>query len=416
MMNRRTIFYSTLTLSLLFVGANTYLIEKANSKIDREIRVANWEISGKDDLVKELPKPGVVVSEEESYIYFNDEFGSFKNFLVKEGDQVNSGTPLYEYEVTDQTQQKSVLESEVEQLEDEIESIEDNIDDLESLESSLPSTSTSTSTDDKDIPIDASALQSEYDIKKEIAAKELEIGRLENQIDNLERQISDIESYETTLTVQSSVDGTIKDLSHAIDNPLITIASQATIVTTDLTEKEIMTVEENMNVNVQSDSEKKTQKGIVTSVATLPKNDPHLEVDSMYPVEVKIQDTENKLLPGHHVFLSIITEEIKGAFVVPVTAIEKEGSSTFIWILTEKGTVEQRKVETGLQVNGQQQIKSGVKAGEYYIVYPGDIPALENGTPFITGIDWNKIRLRELKKVDRPTVLENLLIGILERK
>ncbi|WP_315635362.1 efflux RND transporter periplasmic adaptor subunit [Rossellomorea yichunensis] len=412
MMKRKTIFYSTLTLSLLFVGANTYLIEKANSKVDREVRVANWEISGKDDLVKELPKPGVVTAEEESYIYFNDEFGSFKKFLVKEGEQVKSGTPLYEYEVTDQTQQKSVLESEVEQLEDEIDSIEDNIDDLESLESSLPSSSS----DDKKIPIDASALQSEYEIKKEIAAKELEIDRLENQIDNLERQISDMESYETTLTVQSSVDGTIKDLSHAIDNPLITIASQSTIVATDLTEKEIVTVEENMSAVVQSDIEKKTQKGIVTSVATLPKNDPHLQTDSMYPVEVKIQDTENKLLPGHHVFLSIITEEVKGALVVPVTAIEKEGSSTYVWILTEKGTVEKRKVETGLQVNGQQQIKSGVKAGEYYIVYPGDIPALENCTPFVTGIDWNKIKLRELKKVDRPTVLENLLIGILERK
>lgn len=411
-MNRRTIFYSTLTLSLLFVGANTYLIEKANSKVDREVRVANWEISGTDDLAKELPKPGVVTAEEESYIYFNDEFGSFKKFLVKEGDQVKSGTPLYEYEVTDQTQQKGVLESEVEQLEDEIDSIEDNIADLESLESSLPSTST----DDKEIPIDASALQSEFDIKKEIAAKELEIDRLENQIDNLERQISDIESYETTLTVQSSVDGTIKELSHAIDNPLITIASQSTIVTTDLTEKEIVTVEENMNVIIQSDIEKKTQKGIVTSVAAIPKNDPHLQMDSMYPVEVKLQDTENKLLPGHHVFLSIITEEVKGAFVVPVTAIEKEGSSTFIWILTEKGTVEQRKVKTGLQVNGQQQIKSGVKAGEYYIVYPGDIPALDNGTPFVTGIDWNRIRLRDLKKVDRPTVLENLLVGLLERK
>ncbi|NMH67641.1 hypothetical protein HF072_02405 [Bacillus sp. RO3] len=410
-MNRR-ILYSTLTLSLLFVGANAYLIEKANSKVDREVRVANWEITSKDDLVKELPKPGVVTSEEESYLYFNDEFGSFKKFLVKEGDQITSGTPLYEYEVTDQIQQKNVLESEVEQLEDEIDSIEDNVDDLESLESSLPIRST----DDNEIPIDASSLQSEYDIKKEIAAKELEIDRLETQVDHLERQISDIDSYETTLTVQSSVEGTIKDLSHSIENPLITISSQSTIVKTDLTEEEIVTVEENMNAVIQSDIEKKSLNGIVTRVANLPKNDPHLEMDSTYPVEVKVQEAENKLLPGHHVFLSIITEEVKGAFVVPVTAVEKDGSSTFIWILTEKGTVEKRKVETGLQVNGQQQIKSGVKAGEYYIVYPGDIPSLNNGTPFITGIDWSRITLRNLKKVDRPTVLENLLIGLLERK
>ncbi|PFA66908.1 hypothetical protein CN378_12420 [Bacillus sp. AFS015802] len=411
-MNKRTIFYTTLTVSLLFIGANTYLIEKADSKVDREVRVEEWEPVNKGDLEKELPKAGVVASEEESYLYFNDEFGSFKKFLVKEGDQIKSGTPLYEYEVTDQTQQKSVLESEADQLEDEIDSIEDNISDLKRLESSLPSSST----DDKEIPIEASALQSEYDLKKEIAAKELEIDRLESQIDNLERQIKDIESYETTLTVQSSVEGTIKDLSHAIDNPLITIASQSTIVTTDLTEKEIVTVEANMNATVQSDIEKKIQKGIVTKVATLPKNDPHIQTDSLYPVEVKLKDTENELLPGHHVFLSIITEEVKGAIVVPVTAVEKDGEAKYMWMLTSKGTVEKRKVETGLAVNGQQQIKSGVKAGEYYIVYPDDIPALQKGAAFITALDWDKVKLKDLKTFDRPTILENLLLGILERK
>lgn len=411
-MNKRSIFYTTLTVSLLFIGANTYLIEKADSKVDREVRVAEWEPVNKGSLAKEMPKAGVVASEEENYIYFNDEFGSFKKFLVKEGDQIKSGTPLYEYEVTDQTQQKSVLESEADQLEDEIDSIEDNISDLKRLESSLPSGST----DDKEIPIEASALQSEYDLKKEIAAKELEIDRLESQIDNLERQISDIESYETTLTVQSSVDGTIKDLSHAIDNPLITIASQSTIVTTDLTEKEIGKVDENMSATVQSDVEKKIQKGLVTRVATLPKNDPHIQTDSLYPVEIKLQDTKNELLPGHHVFLSIITDEVKGAFVVPVTAVEKDGEFKYIWILTSKGTVEKRKVETGLTVNGQQQIKSGVKAGEYYIVYPNEIPALQKGAAFITALDWDKVKLRDLKKFDRSTILENLLLGILERK
>ncbi|MGG3914007.1 efflux RND transporter periplasmic adaptor subunit [Rossellomorea vietnamensis] len=411
-MNKRSIFYTTLTVSLLFIGANTYLIEKADSKVDREVRVAEWEPVNKGALAKEMPKAGVVASEEENYLYFNDEFGSFKKFLVKEGDQIKSGTPLYEYEVTDQTQQKSVLESEADQLEDEIDSIEDNISDLKGLESSLPSGST----DDKEIPIEASALQSEYDLKKEIAAKELEIDRLESQIDNLERQISDIESYETTLTVQSSVDGTIKDLSHAIDNPLITIASQSTIVTTDLTEKEIGKVDENMSATVQSDVEKKIQKGLVTRVATLPKNDPHIQTDSLYPVEIKLQDTKNDLLPGHHVFLSIITDEVKGAFVVPVTAVEKDGEFKYIWILTSKGTIEKRKVETGLTVEGQQQIKSGVKAGEYYIVYPDEIPALQKGAAFITAIDWDKVKLRDLKKFDRPTILENVLLGILERK
>ncbi|MCA1060892.1 hypothetical protein LCL96_18410 [Rossellomorea aquimaris] len=411
-MKKKTILVSTLTLATLFIGTNTYLIEKASSKIDREVRIAEWAPVHKGDLVRELPKAGVVAPEEENYIYFNDQFGSFKKFLVKEGDQVKSGTPLYEYEVTDQTQQKNALESEADQLESEIDNIEDNISALKRLELSLPSKST----DDKDIPIDASSLESEYEIKKEIIAKELEIDRLESQINNLDRQISDIESYETTLTVQSSVEGTIQDLSHSIDNPLITIASQSTIVKSDLTEEEVVTVEEDMNVTVQSDIEKKLQKGSVTKVATLPKNDPHIQTDSMYPVEVKFQDKDNKLLPGHHVYLSIITEEVKGAWLVPVTSIEKDGNATYIWVLNEKGTVEKRNVTTGLKVNGQQQIKSGVKAGEYYVVYPDQIPALKNNTPFITALDWDKIKLRELKKLDRQTVLENLLLGILERK
>jgi HlyD family secretion protein len=410
-MTKRKILYTGLTLSLLFVGTNAYLIEKAKSKVDREVRIEEWEPVSKDDLQKELPKSGVVTSAEETYLYFNDEFGSFTKFLVNEGDEVKAGTPLYEYEVTDFTGQKDVLESEVDQLEDEIDSIEDNISDLERLEGSLPSTY-----DEEEMPLEASALETEYDIKKEIASRELEMDRLENQVDSLERQISDLESYETTLTVESSGDGIIKELSHAVQNPLVTIASNSTLVTTDLTEKEIMEVEENMNANVQSEVEKKTQKGLVSDVSSLPKRDPHVETDSMYPIEIKLQDEENKLLPGHHVFVSIFTDEVKNALAVPVTAVEKSGSKKHIWVLTDKGSVKKRTVETGLQVDGRIQIKSGVKAGEYYIVNPEEVPALRNGATFITALDWDKIKLRDLKKMERPDVLENLLLGILERK
>jgi HlyD family secretion protein len=410
-MNKRKILYTGLSLSLLFVGTNAYLIEKAKSKIDREVRIEEWDPLTKDDLQEELHKSGVVTSEEESYLYFNDEFGSFKKFLVKEGDEVKAGTPLYEYEVTDFTGQKDVLESEVDQLEDEIDSIEDNISDLERLENSLPS-----SYDEEEMPLEASALETEYDLKKEIASRELEIDRMENQVDTIESQISDLESYETTLTVESSSEGIVKDLSHSVQNPLITIASNGVIVTTDLTEKEIMDVEENMNAKVQSEVEKKTKKGLVTHVSSLPKRDPHLQTDSMYPIKIQLQDEENKLLPGHHVLVSVITDEVKNALIVPVTAVEKSGTKKHIWVLTDKGLVKKRTVETGLQVDGQVQTKSGVKAGEYYIVNPDEVPALRNSASFITALDWDKIKLRDLKKMDRPAVLENLLLGILERK
>ncbi len=410
-MNKRKVLYSGLALSLLFVGTNGYLIGKAKSKVDREVRIEEWKAVNMGDMEKELPKSGVVTSAEENYLYFNDEFGSFKKFLVKEGDEVKAGTPLYEYEVTDFTGQKDVLESEVEQLQDEIDSIEANISDLKILGNSLPS-----SYEEEEVSLEASALVTEYDIKKEIASRELEIDRLDNQIDGLESQISDLKSYETTLTVESSGDGTIKELSHSVQNPLITIASKGVIVTTDLTENEIMDVEENMDAKVQAEVEKNTLKGLVSDVSTLPKRDPHIETDSLYPIKIQLQDESNKLLPGHHVFVSVITDEVKNALIVPVTAVEKSGMNTHIWILTDKGTVKKKSVETGLEVDGKVQIKSGVKAGEFYIVNPGEIPALQNGAGFITALDWDKIKLRDLKKMKRPTVIENLLLGVLERK
>jgi HlyD family secretion protein len=410
-MNKKTVFYIILTFVILFIGTNIYFIEKANSKVEREVRVSSWNIFQKDGLEKKLTKSGVVTSADEIHLYFNDEFGSFKKFLVKEDDEVKAGTPLYEYEVTDFTGQKDVLESEVDQLEDEIDSIEENISELERLENSLPS-----SYDEEEMQLEASALKTEYDLKKEIASRELEMDRLENKIDSLEQQIADLESYETTLTVESSGDGIIKELSHAVQNPLITIASTSTIVTTDLTETEIMEVKENMNAKIQSEVEKKTQKGLVTDVSSLPKRDPHLQTDSMYPIEIKLQNEENKLLPGHHVLVSIITDEVKNTLVVPATAVEKSSPKKHIWVLTDKGVVKKRTVETGLQVDGQIQIKSGVKQGEYYIVNPEEVPALRSGASFITALDWDKIKLRDLKKMDRSDVLENLLLGILERK
>ena len=165
-MMKKLIRYSIVTVSLVFVGVNTYLIEKADSRVEREVRINHWELSRQETLREMLYKPGVVIPEEDQYLYFNDESATFKKFLVKEGEQIKSGTPLYEYEVTDQFQQRDVLKSEVEKLEEDVSNVKDSISELSKLISSLPSPSS----DEKDAPIEAGALQSEYDIKREMVS------------------------------------------------------------------------------------------------------------------------------------------------------------------------------------------------------------------------------------------------------
>lgn len=408
-MMKKLIRYSIVTVSLVFVGVNTYLIEKADSRVEREVRINHWELSRQETLREMLYKPGVVIPEEDQYLYFNDESATFKKFLVKEGEQVKSGTPLYEYEVTDQFQQRDVLKSEVEKLKEDASNVKDSISELSKLISSLPSPSS----DEKDAPIEAGALQSEYDIKREMVSKQLEADQLESQIKSLERQIAAIDSYETTLTVESSVSGTVKGLSHEIQNPLITIASDSTVVTTDLTEKEVDEVKENLNVRVKHDG-KKSLEGVITKVDRLPKADPHLKTESLYPAEVQVQ--EAKWRPGQHVSLSIIMEEAKDAVTVPVSAIEKVDDQSYLWMMTKNGTVKKRKIETGLEVDGRQAITSGVKAGEMYIEEPEEIPSLQDQTRFITALDWRRLKIRDFKTLDRADVYTNLMLGILERK
>ncbi|KZE43968.1 efflux RND transporter periplasmic adaptor subunit [Rossellomorea marisflavi] len=406
---KKLIRYSIVTVSLVFVGVNTYLIEKADSRVEREVRINHWELSRQETLREMLYKPGVVIPEEDQYLYFNDESATFKKFLVKEGEQIKSGTPLYEYEVTDQFQQRDVLKSEVEKLEEDASNVKDSISELSKLISSLPSPSS----DEKDAPIEAGALQSEYDIKREMVSKQLEAEQLENQIKSLERQIAAIDSYETTLTVESSVSGTVKSLSHEIQNPLITIASDSTVVTTDLTEKEVDEVKENLNVRVKHDG-KKSLEGVITKVDRLPKADPHLKTESLYPAEVQVQEAQWR--PGQHVSLSIIMEEAKDAVTVPVSAIEKVDDQSYLWMMTKNGTVKKRKIETGLEVDGRQAITSGVKAGEMYVEEPDEIASLKDQERFITALDWRRLKIRDFKTLDRADVYTNLMLGILERK
>ncbi|KON82958.1 hypothetical protein AF331_19140 [Rossellomorea marisflavi] len=406
---KKLIRYSIVTVSLVFVGVNTYLIEKADSRVDREVRINHWELSRQETLRDMLYKPGVVIPEEDQYLYFNDESATFKKFLVKEGEQIKSGTPLYEYEVSDQLQQRDVLKSEVEKLEEDASNVEDSISELSKLVSSLPSPSS----DEKDAPIEAGALQSEYDIKREMVSKQLEADQLESQIKSLEKQIAAIDSYETTLTVESSVSGTVKSLSHEIQNPLVTIASDSTVVTTDLTEQEVDEVDENLNVRVKHDG-KKSLDGVITKVDRLPKADPHLKTESLYPAEVQVQEAQWR--PGQHVSLSIIMEEAKDAVTVPVSAIEKVDDQAYLWMMTKNGTVKKRKIETGLEVDGRQAITAGVKAGEMYVEEPDEIASLKDQERFITALDWRRLKIRDFKTLDRADVYTNLMLGILERK
>lgn len=85
-----------LSAGILFVSGNLYLALKDDSKAVRSSYINKWTATGKENLTKTLHAEGVITPVEEHHVYYNDTPGGFKNFLVKEGDQVDTGSPLYE--------------------------------------------------------------------------------------------------------------------------------------------------------------------------------------------------------------------------------------------------------------------------------------------------------------------------------
>jgi multidrug efflux pump subunit AcrA (membrane-fusion protein) len=74
--------------------------------------------------------------------------------------------------------------------------------------------------------------------------------------------------------------------------------------------------------------------------------------------------TTKNIRHGERVLTWIAVEEAPNAVVVPINTIVYRDQTPYVFVVNEKGVVEQRKVELGIRGITQQQIISGVKPGE----------------------------------------------------
>ncbi|MGM0843554.1 MAG: efflux RND transporter periplasmic adaptor subunit [Bacillota bacterium] len=426
---KRKFLYPSIILSLALIAANFYLIEKADSKVDRNSFIDEWTPITTSSLRNSIEKEAVLASAQEEYVYFDESRGTFKEFLVKEGDEISLGTDLFTYEVDDTHSQEVYLESEIQQFEDEIDSIEDHIVDLRALrpESSTSSRRTNnfddrygapvTTEDEQDFSIEAANKEINYYVEQEITRKELEIDQLNNKIDNLDRQLSQMRLNESNITVSSTSDGIVKRVSRELDNPVIVISSKSSLVEGELSEQETLKITEGQEAIIYSTAVKDRIKGYVTDVGVLPSETLTEEGLSSYPFKVEFEEDEenlDQLRPGFHVSLSIITEEALDVLTVPSHSLIIEGIKNYLLVVTENGTLEKREVTVGMTSEGRVELQSGIEKDEIYVVNPDsmDLP----GSTFVTPLKIDKLTFNNIKNADKHTILENLLLGILERK
>ncbi|PAV27862.1 hypothetical protein CIL05_19465 [Virgibacillus profundi] len=413
MMRRRII----LTAIVLFIGVNILLVFLDDeNKIDRKSYIKDWAQAFEADVADKLVKPGVIAFMQENQVYFDKTLGSFQEFFVKEGNQINPGDPLYSYTVTNYYETESMLMQETEQINGDITAIQSAITQMNSYR--IPPSNSSNSIplegdlsegniiiENQKEPVEAEMMKEQYLIEKE---KELD--QKNAQLDSIQAQLDELRTTGNTITVESPYEGTIKTVSTSLSDPIITIESAQLHAEGELTEQERTTIEQGMAVAVQVTEKEALVEGVINEVDESPKAI-QVEGESVYPFNVTFnEDAElNELLPGYHANLAITKKESLGATVL----FEDTVFANSVWKMTNEGKLMKQSIETGIYMDRMQEITKGVNTGDW--VAEGRTGQFRHGATFITPLKLNQNTWNDVVIADAPNWGKSFVIGLLSR-
>lgn len=403
---------------VLFIGVNVLLVFLDDeNKIDRTSYIKNWSQSFETDMADMLFKEGVLAYVQEDQVYFDKALGSFQEFLIEEGNQVNVGDELYSYTVTNYYETEAMLMQKVETLNGEIEAIESAISKMNTyrIPSSTTSSSSSYSGDlsegniiietPRQEPVEAEMIKEQYLIEKE-----KELGQKNAQVESVESQLNELRSTGSTVTVKSPYEGIVKEVSTSLDDPIMTIESTQLYAEGELTEQERAEIEQGMKAEVKVKEKSVLAEGIVHTVDESPK-EINIDGESIYPFNISFnEDAELEgLLPGYHADLAITKKASQDATVL----FEDSVYTGTVWKMSNEGKLMQQPVETGIYMDKMLEITKGVAAGEW--VAEDSVRQFRNGAVFITPFKLDGRKWNEVVKAVPEDWERNFLIGIISR-
>lgn len=318
-----------------------------------------------EPLKTEVMLPGTVKSEHRQSISFSPDLGETYQLLVEEGDDVNEGADLIQY---DGTQSKS----EQEKVALQIEAGYLHINYLEKQEEEVK--------------------KREKGLKKEVGEKEaketvqaekdqLEFERKNANLDLRQLLLlkEELEEQKQKLTIKSELAGTVLS---AEENPIEQkpiieiIAADQLIVEGTLSEYDSLVVEEDQTVAITSDAQPGEEwTGTVSSIGFMPIENELTGGDgerTEYPVTIKLDDGDiTKLKPGYNLILRIATEE-KQALTVPSSAVLSEEDTSYVLII-EEGKAIRREVTVGIQSGSNSEIVNGLTEEVDVVVNPSGV-------------------------------------------
>ncbi|WNF22746.1 hypothetical protein [Mesobacillus jeotgali] len=395
---------------ILFVSGNLYLALKDDSKASRSSYINSWAKVGKETMTETLHAAGVVTPQEEHHIYYDLKSSEFKSFLVKEGDEVDVGTPLFEYSSDNIDRELARLEAEKDQLETEVTLLDEQIQQLLYLQT------VSASTTDNSLPVAGGTTASSSNdlmnvsIEKEIYDKELEKSRAEAEIEKYDDMIDSYDGSDQ-LEISSEVTGSVKKINYELNNPIVTIISDTPKVEGTFSERDLKDVQEGMEVYVKSDLFKGTVGGTLTKIAKHPEIDPSVKKESQFPfeIELELEEEEQEFVHGTHVDVSVVTNQVVNAAVVPGRSVEKGKKNSYIYVLNEVGKVEKRKITKGIEIGGKTEVKKGAKPGELVVRKPENVQDVDS--PFFSKLKPSTLAKKTFKEEGRRNLFKQVMVG-----
>jgi HlyD family secretion protein len=353
-------------LILVLVGVNVFRTMGKENPTVETAKVEEREITGN------VMVPGTLSLKQEEFLYLEPENGEVSEVLVKEGDQVEVGTPLLRYEnkqlQLEKEQNALSLESanlRINQIKDQITALEDKEKDLKDQVGKKEAEET----------VEAERKQLNTDLK---------VANLEARQVQLQKET--IEEQQGQLEVKSEIVGTVLSidedaLAGRAQTPILHIGkADEFVVKATISEYDSLKIKEEQPVILKSDVIlDKEWKGTVSKVSLLPVQTENVmgneDTAVQYPLEVTLDNQDIEAKPGFKLIMDIETEKRK-VQAIPVEAVKQDGENYYVFVV-EEGQAIRKDVKLGATSDKFMELTSGVKNGQKVIINPPD--SLQNG-------------------------------------
>lgn len=330
---------------------------------------------------------GVVEPQEVWEVNKNPE-KTVKELFVAEGDEVEEGTPLFEYDTDTLKAELAQAELDLEGMRNEITNYQSQIRQLNEEKNTAPEEEKFNYTVQVQ-SLQNSIKQTEYNIE----SKKIEMNKKQEAIDNA--------------TVTSQMAGVVKAVNESGMDDMGNSAAYITVLATGdyrvkglISEQSVWSITEGQTVIIRSRiDEEQTWSGTISKVDTenqesnnngngyVSSGSDSGQTASKYPFYIDLDSTEGLIL-GQHVYIEMDEGQVaaKEGIWLFEGYIETEEDASYVWVANNRERLERRKVELGdYDENlGEYEIKSGLSE-EDYIAYP--MPGLYEGVSTVTDIE-----------------------------